>query len=237
MQFEYEAAPMISYLSPSKGLASGGTLVTVVGSKLAMAAGTVVVCTFGGAEAVAIAVNSTALVCTAPRNAQAGVVGFGVKRSREANVIGGVLQYEYYSAPVGEYIWPVKGPLAGGMLGSVHGRGFAAEGLVCRFGSDGMGMGKLVSSTMAACSVPARASTGVVAVGLSLNGGVDFTDLGREFTYEMGATIEVLRPSRGESGVEGQVVTIAGQHFRTSGQPRCRFGQDQTVQGGSCRRL
>ena len=148
VQFEYEAAPVISYLSPSKGLASGGTSVTVVGSKLAKAAGTVVVCSFGGAEAKAIAVNSTALVCTAPRNAQAGVVGFGVKRGREANVIGGVLQYEYYSAPVGEYIWPVKGTLAGGMLVSVHGRGFAAEGLVCRFGSEGMGMGTPYAAIM-----------------------------------------------------------------------------------------
>ena len=57
------------------------------------------------------------------------------------------------------------------------------------------------------------------------------TDLGKEFTYETGATIEVLRPSRGESGLEGQIVTISGQHFQASGQPRCRFGQDQTVQG------
>ena len=123
VHFEYEAAPVISHMSPSKGLVSGGTSVTVFGSKLPTEAGNVVVCSFGGAEAKASVVNSTALECTAPGNAQAGVVAFGVKRSREANLIGGVLQYEYYSAPIGEYIWPVKGTLAGGMLVSVHGRG------------------------------------------------------------------------------------------------------------------
>jgi len=232
VNFEYEAAPIISSLSPSKGLRAGGTVVTVQGTRLQTDAGAGVVCLFGGATVDATVVNSTMVVCAAPRNTDAGVVAFGVVRNTDAYEIGGALQYEYYSAPVAEYIWPVKGTLGGGVLMSIHGKGFVAEGLLCRFGSEIVATAKMLSSTMAACMAPAWETTGVVAVEVSLNGGADFSDTGREFTYEVGATVEGLRPSRGEAGlVDDQVVTVMGQHFQATGQFRCRFGQDKTVQG------
>ena len=61
-------------------------------------------------------------------------------------------------------------------------------------------------------------------VELSMNGGADYSDLGREFTYEVGATMAGVTPSRGETGADGQVVTVTGRHFQASGQLRCRFG-------------
>jgi hypothetical protein len=130
-----------------------------------------------------------------------------------------------------EYIWPVKGVLAGGVSVSMHGSGFLiGEGVLCRFGSE-VAKAQVLSSTVAACMTPARESPGVVAVEVSVNGGADFSDVRRDFTYAVAATVEGLVPSRGEGGVDGQVVTVVGQHFEASGQLRCRFGQDHTVQG------
>ena len=141
------------------------------------------------------------------------------------------MPYAYYSAPVVDYIRPERGVLAGGGLMSVYGRGLTGDGLLCRFGGEVVSMGKLLSSTKAACTAPVRTSTGVVAVELSLNDGADFSDIRRDFTYVVGATVDGLIPSRGEDSVDGQVVSVAGRHFDSSGQVHCRFGQDRSVQG------
>jgi hypothetical protein len=227
--FEFEAASVVSSVSPSKGLTSGGTSVTVHGNKLPTDARGRVMCAFGVEEVQATVVNSSVVTCTAPRVEAPGVVVFGLVLGNTA--IGGTVPYEYYSAPVVVYIWPERGVLAGGGLMSVYGRGLTGDGLLCRFGGEVVSMGKLLSSTKAACTAPVRTSTGVVAVELSLNDGADFSDIRRDFTYVVGATVDGLIPSRGEDSVDGQVVSVAGRHFESSGQVHCRFGQDRSVQG------
>ena len=97
VQFEYEAASVISSVSPSKGLVSGGTLVTVHGIELATDKDGAVMCSFGGVKVDATEANSTVVICKAPRYLDAGVVAFGVMMGGGMNVADGTLQYEYYS--------------------------------------------------------------------------------------------------------------------------------------------
>ena len=108
---------------------------------------------------------------------------------------------------------------------NMYGKGFAADGMSCRFGGEVVSTATFVSSTAAACTAPAWMSTGVVTVEVSLNDGADFSDVGAEFTYETGATVETVLPTRGGYGIEGQTVTVMGKHFQATGNWRCHFSK------------
>jgi len=71
---------------------------------------------------------------------------------------------------------------------------------------------------------------GGVAVEVSVNGGADYTSDGKQYMYEAGALVSEVRPSRGISGMAGQVVTVVGAHFVHSGDLSCLFGVDGNVQ-------
>ena len=89
--------------------------------------------------------------------------------------------------------------------------------------------GRVTSSTMVSCVTPASATSGLVAVELSFNGGTDFTSDGHRFLFEEQALVEALVPSEGRSGEAGQVVTVIGQHFMRSSELSCVFGRSQRV--------
>ena len=69
---------------------------------------------------------------------------------------------------------------------SVRGANFRADGLACRFGALSVkGAGALwVTSSVVACVAPQPREEGSVAIEISLNGGVDYTASGKQFSYE-----------------------------------------------------
>ena len=119
----------------------------------------------------------------------------------------------YFAAPVVDYVWPVKGRVSGGVSMNMYGKGFAADGMSCRFGGEVVSTATFVSSTAAACTAPAWMSTGVVTVEVSLNDGADFSDVGAECQF--GADLWRLG-----TVVSGTVVPVEPD----SRQPRTRVG-------------
>ena len=111
-------------------------------------------------------------------------------------------------------VWPNHGNVMGGTNVTVVGVGFdiasANTSVVCLFGGKQgtHSAGLIVSGSHILCTAPAHAA-GVVTLDISMNGGLDFTDSGVEFTYHVPVRIDSFSPRFGpESG--GTVVHIYG---------------------------
>src|SRR6056300_876283 len=74
------------------------------------------------------------------------------------------------------------------------------------------------------CVSPAVDTFEQVSVEVSLNGGADFTSDLVQYVAFAEASVSTLLPSRGTSGVDGQVVTVVGSNFHHGIDIRCRFG-------------
>eukprot|EP00961_Rhodomonas_salina_P140310 1888226-Rhodomonas_salina.1 len=137
--------------------------------------------------------------------------------------VGCSAKFEFYLAPSIMTLSPLRGPSKGGSMVSLHGFGFREEGLQCRFGGVvgdvASGTARWESSSLIGCVAPEAATgPGPVGVEVSVNDGADFTTDGKHFLYEVGATVEALRPSTGVNGESGQVVTVLGRHFEQTGE-------------------
>ena len=81
--------------------------------------------------------------------------------------------------------------------------------------------------------VASRQNAGAVSVALELSTDemVDLTTERGHFVYEKGATVISVRPSRGIAETPGQVITVAGRHFKESSGLSCHFGVKSIVLG------
>jgi hypothetical protein len=230
VSFEYAAAMGGVTLVPSRGPVVGGSTVTVSGLTME-AEGGPVTCLFGAERGVGTVSADGTVVCTTPRVAKSGRVSVSVSSDSGQSSVVDELLFVYYDEPVVTKVYPERGALEGGNQLSVIGSGFSADGLQCRIGETVVGWpdARLVTSSAVLCVTPAASAAGDVPVEVSLNGGVDFTDDGRQYTYAVGASVSGARPSRGISGLEGQVVTVVGAHFEHTGELSCRFGHDGSV--------
>ena len=116
--FEPGLLPVISKLSPKKGLAIGGNSVVIKGKNL----GEAVSVSFGGVESEHITVNSTESV-TAVAPPGAGVVDVTVTSIDGTSEISTSDHYTYGVATIAG-ISPGSGPIAGGTEVTVTGTGF-----------------------------------------------------------------------------------------------------------------
>eukprot|EP00961_Rhodomonas_salina_P109467 1473504-Rhodomonas_salina.1 len=139
--------------------------------------------------------------CTVPARSVSGVVKVRVIEGDGGIALEGEQPYLYYQAPTVVGIQPSRGLIAGGTSVSVVGSGFVDGGLQCRFGVNEVVAGRSaewISSTALACVAPVSVSgPGIVGVEVSVNDGADFTADGKQFLYEVGATVDALRPSYG----------------------------------------
>ncbi|EKX30881.1 hypothetical protein GUITHDRAFT_122912 [Guillardia theta CCMP2712] len=144
----------------------------------------------------------------------------------------GEVRYVYYNEPVVTRVEPSSGALEGGTMLSLYGRGLEeGSNLTCRFGTGDAVAGRQETSTMATCVAPPRPVKDVVWLQVSLNGGADFSGSAVEYAYEAGATVDEVRPSAGDSGVDGQTVTVIGRHFGSGQGLSCLFGTRGRVRG------
>jgi len=214
-------------LRPSKGPVQGGSVVLIeVGGGLSVGAGSVT-CLFGGSRVQGHILEGWKVECVA-----AGVKAAGNVKVEVEGVSGlaGQLDFEYYFAPTVKRLVPSRGALSGGSTVTLHGAGFAEEGLRCRFGMEsGEGQGQYMSSSMVLCVAPGVVEAGAVVVDVSNNEGADFSGEGQEYSYEKVATVEAVLPSRGQAGGAGQVVTVIGKHFVRDAGLSCSFGLNSST--------
>ena len=138
---------------------------------------------------------------------------------------GGV-SFLYVATPSIMSVLPSSGPLKGGSAVTVIGSNLDGSNVQCRFGAAVVDETSVlaVSSSTIVCFTPRMIATGKVAVDVTLNGGADFTASDAEYMYVASATVESVKPSRGLTGVEGQVVTVVGEHFVQTQSLSCGFG-------------
>ena len=248
--FEYHEDIEISWMTPSNGPSSGGTVVRVSGSgflDLPQAA-----CQFGdGRPTPATVINSGTLVCTTSSLMAAahGSVQEGLETSTSRAEKGVVLRVTMNgvdfspqnSSIVFLYddeisilsLWPDRGPATGGVRVLVRGSGFRPdEQLACRFGVQ-MAVAEYMRNDTIACWAPPQVRVSVVAVSVTLNGqdfssaavaGEEYDGLGEAmFTYTDRAAVTALEPENGPTR-GGTVVTVSGMNFANSSTLLCRFG-------------
>ncbi|OWK43391.1 FG-GAP repeat domain-containing protein [Fimbriiglobus ruber] len=93
-RFAYVGAPVVSGVSPSTGLATGGTTVTITGTNLSDAT----TVDFGGVEATIVSDTATQVVATSPAGT-AGVVDVTVTTVGGTSVVSSADQFIYAAVP------------------------------------------------------------------------------------------------------------------------------------------
>jgi hypothetical protein len=120
-EYTYGSLPVISSVSPTGGVVSGGQTVTVTGSGFTPG----MTATIGGTAVTPSGVAATSFTFTAPAEA-AGVVQVQVTTVIGASVLSGADDYAYSSLPVINAVTPSAGPVTGGQVVTVTGSGFVA---------------------------------------------------------------------------------------------------------------
>ena len=193
--------PSVTGVSPSSGLASGGTSVTITGSGFSSAS----TVAFGTTAATGVTdVSATQITATAP--AGAGVEDVTVTTSGNTSAISSSDQFTY--VPIVTGVSPSSGPAGGGSVVTITGSGFTAASTV-EFGTTaGTGV-TYVSATEIKATAPAEA-VGPVDITVTTSGKTSAISTADEFTYVPSVT--GVSPSSGPAG-GGSVVTITGSGF------------------------
>ncbi|MDR3454951.1 MAG: IPT/TIG domain-containing protein, partial [Rhodoferax sp.] len=211
MQFQYVPVANVSSVSPGRGPAAGGTVVSVYGNGFVDVSG--LVCQFGlGSTAVVTAarwVSPSLVQCVSP----AGVAGTSTPVSVSNNGVdfvgGAAVVFAFDGAVSVASVWPTLGSTTGGSQVVVTGAGFAfSSGLLCKFGSVAVAAQYLGPSEVS-CGTPAMPG-GVVAVSVTLNG-VDFSANSVVFTFVASLSVTGLSPGSGSvTGGDAVSVSVAG---------------------------
>jgi hypothetical protein len=138
--------PTVTKVTPTRGTALGGNLVTITGTNF----GSANAVKFGTAESEDFTVlSSTSILAVAPEDSPSGTVGVTVS-TRAGGPASAVSQYTV--VPAVASVSPNAGPKAGGTSVTVFGRGFATESgaTVVRFGT---AKAKSVTCSSRACAV------------------------------------------------------------------------------------
>jgi len=215
--------PVVSGLSTSAGLTSGGNTVTVTGSNFT---GNPVV-RFGSTPATNVSVNSsTSLTATVPPGS-AGAVDVTVTNAPPTRVSGpgptsttsSADLYTYEAPPVVAGVSPSGGPVAGGTTATVTGTGLSGTTEV-DFGGNPATNVSVTSSTSLTATAPAGLA-GAVDVTVTTPFGTSPTGSADRFTYFLAPTVTGVAPSTGPS-FGGTQVTVTGTNL--AGATAVRFG-------------
>jgi len=194
--------PSVSSVSPTSGVYTGATAVTITGTNFA--AGDTV--TFGAAAATnVVVVSGTTITATSP--AGSGVVAVTVTSpgGQSGSLAGG---FTYISPPTVSSVSPNLGPASGGTAVTITGTNFTA-GATVTFGGVAATNVLVVSGTSITATTPPGAAGAVtVTVTTSLGPG----NLAGGFTYLGAPTVGSVSPNSG-TAAGGTPVTITGTNF------------------------
>lgn len=217
--FTYAAAstfPTVSSISPSSGLTSGGTSITITGTGFTSATTPSVL--VGGSCATAVTVvNSTTITATTPT----GVAGErDVVITTATGTVTAAAAFTYADAPAILALSPAVGPTTGGTVVVINGRGFGSGTPVVTVGGVAAASVELLSSTQIRITTP-PGTVGGQAVQVTPVGGSTLNKPSA-FTYQV-PTISSVSPFAGPTR-GGTPVTIWGTGFGESGTPTVTFG-------------
>jgi hypothetical protein len=196
--------PSITSLSPSSGINSGGTSVTITGTNFTG----VDEVQFGGVEATSFTVNSSTTITAVTPGGSGGVdvqvfSPNGVSQYSSADI------YTYVSPVTVTGLSPSQGPAAGGTSVTITGTYFSS-GATVMFGNTAATSVVVNSSTKITATAPA--GTSVVNVIVTTYQGTSATSSADLYTYEAAPTVTSVSPSSG-TVAGGTSVTIGGTGF------------------------
>lgn len=207
------AAPVISAVSPNRGMTTGGTSVTITGSGFM----TTTNVKFGGTSATGITVVSdTQITATSP--AGTGVVDITVVTPGGTSATGIADRFTYIAAPVVSSLSPTSGPNSGGTTVTISGSDFSGATAV-RFGAANATGFSINSPSQITAIAPA--GVGTIDVRVTTAGGTSSTSVADQFTYVGAPAITGISPRSGPLG-GGNSVTISGTNL--SGALAVKFG-------------
>jgi Family of unknown function (DUF6519)/IPT/TIG domain len=224
--FDYLSPPTVTGISPARGPATGGTIVTITGTGFL---GSVNV-QFGTTPAPAVTVNSpTQITATSPSGS--GTAAVTVSNPAGTSTPGSTAQFGYLPAVTG--ISPTSGPVTGATLVTITGAGFTGATSV-RFGTTSAAM-TFVSDTQITATSPPGASSGAVDITVTTAPTeTSATSTADQFTYL--PTVTGVSPSRGlTSGGDRVIITGAGLaqttnvHFGTGSATIASVAANQVV--------
>ena len=203
--FTYQAAPVISSVSPNGGNPTGGTAITITGTGF-LTSGTTSV-DLGGSICSSVMVNSpTEITCTTSANS-AGVVNVFITNpdTQTGSLTGG---YAYQAAPTVSTVSSSTGPLAGGISLIITGTGFLS-GASVDLGGVACGSVVVNSPTQITCTIPGGMGQTTLTV---TNPDRQTGGLASAYTYQSAPTITSLLPVVGALA-GGTSITVRGTGF------------------------
>jgi hypothetical protein len=215
LTYTYLAPPDVSELLPPRGPAGEETAVTILGTGFLDEAGTEVF--FGDAPAAIQAIFADRIEATAPALPE-GAVSVEVRHPLQDD---GIPRTFIYSALLIVGMDPADGPVSGGNVVIVDGRGFESELPTLTFGGIAAPSVVRLSETLLEVTVP-EGTAGDVDVVLTLPGG-DAAVLPGGYRYNPTPCVEEVRPGGGP--VEGgNVVSVIGCDFLPADDLAVTFG-------------
>jgi phospholipase C len=158
--YTYVGAPSLTAVSPSNGVTTGGTAVTLTGSNFQTGA----TVTFGSSAATNVTVvNSTTITATTPSGSSGAVSVTVTNPGGQDAVLSGGFTYSD-PAPTASSISPSSGPAGGGTAVTITGTNFLAGATVSFGGIPATGVAVSANGTTITATTPADPSGGVVNV-------------------------------------------------------------------------
>ncbi|MFD7260479.1 IPT/TIG domain-containing protein [Streptomyces sp. NPDC059874] len=170
-------APTVTAISPTSGLAAGGTTVTVTGTNLAGAA-----ITFGAGNP-ATGVSCTPTSCTATAPAGTGTVDVQATTPGGTSAASPTDRYTYIPVPVVTSLSPSSGTTDGGTVVTVNGTGLSGATSLT-FGPGNPAGGLSCTATTCTATAPAHAA-GPVDVQVTTPGGTSAVVGAGRYTYQL----------------------------------------------------
>ncbi len=221
-QFTYNAPalPTVTGVSPTSGLAAGGTSVIVSGTNLTGATAV----DFGTAHpGTSISgVTATSLTVTSP--AGTGTVNVTVTTPNGTSAVNAPSdQFTYNPLPTVTAVNPNNGPQGGTNTVTLTGSGFVSGSTGVEFGTNAGTSVNVSSGTSLTVVVPA--GTGTVSVSVITTGGGSSTPLASAYTYNAPAlpTVTGVSPANGPTA-GGTSVTVTGTNL--TGATAVAFGSN-----------
>ncbi|WP_197081923.1 IPT/TIG domain-containing protein, partial [Silvibacterium bohemicum] len=178
--FTYVVQPTVSSVSPSSGVAAGGTAVTITGTNFATGA----TVKFGTAAATnVVVVSATTITATTPAGSAGASTVTVTVNGQSGSLTGG---FTYIGQPTVSSVSPNNGPTAGGTAVTITGTNFATGATVTIGGAAATSVVVVNSTTITATTPAGSAGASTVTV---TNVGSQSGSLASGFTYSSSVAI------------------------------------------------
>jgi IPT/TIG domain len=197
--------PNVTGVSPNRGVANGGTSVTVTGSDFSAATAV----KFGSSNATSFKVNSQSSI-TAVSPEGVGTVDVTVSDPEATSPISPADQFTFVPPPTVTSVTPAGGPEAGGTEVTITATGTNANEVTAV--DFGMSPASFFANNEGSITAFSPSGAGVVDVTVTAFGGTSLTSFADQFSYAPPPTLTGISPETG-AAAGGTPVTITGANF------------------------